>query len=126
MKTVFLSHSSVDKPFVRRLADFLEQGGEIKVWLDEGKIQPGDNIVLAIDRGLRADATLLILSPDSVKSRWVGEEWSAVFWKQVNQGTVKLAPVLFRDCTLPTFLANKLYVDARGDEHAAFREIKTW
>jgi hypothetical protein len=36
MVRVFLSHSSQDKPFVRMLADELETGGEIKVWLDEG------------------------------------------------------------------------------------------
>jgi hypothetical protein len=34
MVGVFLSHSSKDKPFVRDLANALEAGGEIKVWLE--------------------------------------------------------------------------------------------
>jgi TIR domain len=68
---VFLSHSSKDKPFVRDLADALEAGGEIKVWLDEREIDYGENIVLKIADGLDADFILLILSPDSVDSKWV-------------------------------------------------------
>ena len=44
MVGVFLSHSSKDKPFVRDLADALEAGGEIKVWLDEREIDYGENI----------------------------------------------------------------------------------
>jgi len=126
MRTVFLSHSSVDKPFVRRLADFLEQGGEIRAWLDERAIGPGENIVTAIEEGLEADVKLLILSPDSVKSRWVREEWTAVYWDQTNSGVIELATVLHRDCKIPKLLKNKKYFDARANEPDAFRQIKTW
>jgi hypothetical protein len=55
MVAVFLSHSSKDKPFVRDLADALEAGGEIKVWLDEREIDYGQNIALKIADGLDAD-----------------------------------------------------------------------
>jgi hypothetical protein len=48
MVGVFLSHSSKDKPFVRDLANALEAGGEIKVWLDEREIDYGQNIMLKI------------------------------------------------------------------------------
>jgi TIR domain len=40
---VFLSHSSRDKPRVRRLAESL-RGAGLQVWLDEWVIQPGDDI----------------------------------------------------------------------------------
>jgi hypothetical protein len=86
MVGVFLSHSSKDKPFVRDLANALEAGGEIKVWLDEREIDYGENIVLKIADGLDADFVLLILSPNSVDSKWVKEEWSDAYWEQpVNQ-----------------------------------------
>jgi hypothetical protein len=54
MVQVFLSHSTKDKPFVRDLADALEAGGEIKVWLDEREIDYGQNIVRRIQEGLDA------------------------------------------------------------------------
>jgi predicted nucleotide-binding protein len=76
MPSVFLSHSSKDKAFVRELADFLRKDGEIKVWLDEREIHPGANIVTKIAEGLDSDFVLLILSPDSVDSAWVKEEWT--------------------------------------------------
>jgi hypothetical protein len=69
-----------DKPFVRDLADALEAGGDIKVWLDEPEIDYGQNMVLKIGDGLDAEFVLLILSPDSVDSKWVEEEWTDAYW----------------------------------------------
>lgn len=51
MVSVFLSHSSKDKPFVRELASFLESDGQIRAWLDEHEIAPGQNIVSRIGEG---------------------------------------------------------------------------
>jgi len=101
MVSVFLSHSSQDKPFVRDLAGALEAGGEITVWLDEREIGYGENIVLKIGQGLEADVVLLILSPDSVESKWVKEEWTDAYWDQTNSQRTKLAGVLYRDCQIP-------------------------
>jgi tetratricopeptide (TPR) repeat protein len=126
MVGVFLSHSSKDKPFVRDLADALEAGGEIKVWLDEREIDYGENIVLKIADGLDADFVLLILSPDSVDSKWVKEEWTDAYWDQVESQHVKLAGVLYRDCRIPRLLRNKKYFDLRTNQPEGFRLIKTW
>jgi hypothetical protein len=101
MVSVFLSHSSKDKPFVRDLADALETGGEIRVWLDEREIDYGENIVNKISDGLDSDVILLILSPDSADSRWVKEEWTDAYWEQVNDNRTRLAGVLYRDCRIP-------------------------
>jgi hypothetical protein len=50
---IFLSHTSEDKPFVRRLKESLENHGVTKVWLDEAEIQIGDSLIQKIDEGLR-------------------------------------------------------------------------
>jgi len=126
MVSVFLSHSSKDKPFVRELADFLEKDGEIKVWLDERQIAPGQNIVACIAEGLDADFILLILSPDSVESNWVKEEWTDAFWEQTNSRKTKLVGVLYRDCRIPRLLRNKKYFDLRTNQPDGFREIRTF
>ena len=126
MVSVFLSHSSKDKPFVRELADFLRREGGIKVWLDEGEIAPGQNIVSSIRKGLDSDFVLLVLSPDSVRSNWVEEEWTDAVWEQVNRGRTKLVPVLYRDCSIPRLLRNKKYVDLRTNQPEGFRAIRTF
>jgi len=123
---VFLSHSSQDKPFVRELAGFLRQDDSIRVWLDEAEIRPGDNIVSKIEEGLDADVVLLILSPDSVESQWVKEEWTDAYWEQVNARKARLVGVLYRDCRIPRLLRNKKYFDLRTNQPEGFRAIRTW
>ena len=53
---VFLSHNQKDKPQVRRLAERL-RAANLRVWFDEWGIKPGDDIYLAIERGLEASST---------------------------------------------------------------------
>jgi tetratricopeptide (TPR) repeat protein len=124
--SVFLSHSSKDNSFVRELADELGRDGQIKVWLDEREIAPGQNIVTRIKEALDADFVLLILSPDSVDSSWVEQEWTDAFWEQANNRKTKLLGVLYRDCTIPRLLRNKKYFDLRTNHPEGFREIRTF
>jgi len=126
MLSVFLSHSSKDKPFVRELAEFLEREGDIKVWLDEREIAPGQNIVSRIKEGLDSDFILLVLSPDSMDSAWVQEEWTDAFWEQTNNRKTKLVGVLYRDCQIPKLLGNKKHFDLRTNQPQGFRAIRTF
>ena len=84
---VFLSHNQADKPRVQSLAERLRAAG-LRVWFDEWVIQPGDDIYLAIERGLEASRTLVLcLSPAALGSDWVGLERStALFRDPANAG----------------------------------------
>jgi hypothetical protein len=106
---VFLSHNQADKSRVRRLAERLRAAG-LRVWLDEWVIQPGDDIYLAIERGLEASRTLVLcLSPAALGSDWVGLERSTVgkgnwpFRDPANAGR-RFIPLLLADCKLPDIL----------------------
>lgn len=44
MPSIFLSHSSGDKPMVRKIADGLRQQG-IRVWIDEAEIHIGESLI---------------------------------------------------------------------------------
>src|SRR5690242_2015732 len=96
MVTVFLSHSSADKAFVRDLADALRNGGQIEVFLDEREIAAGENIVSRISDGLHVDFVLVVLSRDAMESPWVKEEWTAALAKSIT-----LLTVMCRDCVVP-------------------------
>ena len=68
---VFLSHNSRDKAKVRALAKRLKDAG-LRVWFDEWVIKPGDDIYLAIERGLEAARVQVpCLSPEALGSDWV-------------------------------------------------------
>ena len=91
---VFLSHNSQDKPRVRKLAERLKQAG-LRVWFDEWVIQPGDDIYLAIERGLEgARVQVLCLSPAALGSEWVALERSTVLFRDpTNQGRRFVPPL---------------------------------
>ena len=69
-RIAFISHSSKDKPFIRKLvADLTAEG--VSVWLDEQRIRVGDSIPERIGQGLaESDIFLIALSENSVGSDW--------------------------------------------------------
>lgn len=118
---VFISHSSVDKVFVTRLATDLRTRAGIDAWLDRWEIMPGDRIPEKLEGGLsEAEALIFVLSPDSVKSQWVEYERQAWLMMQIEEEkraksesrlpARRLLPVLYRDCQKPVFLQPFLHV----------------
>jgi hypothetical protein len=111
---LFLSHNSVDKPWVLRLKQALEERG-LTVWLDRDEIRPGDLFVGALEQGLlESRAVALVISPESLCSGWVREEYSRVLaLTHGGDERVQLIPVLLRDVELPGLLADHSWVDFR-------------
>ena len=120
---VFLSHNSKDKPRVRGLAEELRAAG-LRVWFDEWVIKPGDDIYLAIERGLEAArAQVLCLSPAALGSEWVTLERSTVLFRDPTNAGRRFIPLLLADCELPDALRRYKYVDYRRKTKAAFAEL---
>jgi uncharacterized protein YjbI with pentapeptide repeats len=83
--SIFLSHSSKDKVFARRLYRDLRDLG-INCWLDEKQILPGDSILGEIDKGIRLwDRLLLVCSRNSLSPTtgwWVEQELERALAKE--------------------------------------------
>ena len=110
-KKLFMSHSSKDKWFVRRVADDLKKLGH-DVWLDEHRIKVGESIPMAIQKGIEdADFLIIFLSPNSAFSNWVNNEWVPKFLDEVESGRRKIVPALIEPCEIPTLLKAKKYAD---------------
>ena len=72
--SVFISHTSADKPFARALHDELQKHG-IRCWLDEKQILPGEDILERIDHGIRHwDKLILCCSEPALNNSWWVEE----------------------------------------------------
>jgi hypothetical protein len=120
---LFLSHSSSDKQFVRRLVADLK-ALNLNVWIDEQELRVGDSIVQGISAALTAtDYLLIVLSEASTKSKWVQAELNAALMAQLSNGGTVVLPVRIDDSIAPPLLRDRLYADFRHDYQAGLRSL---
>lgn len=111
MVNIFISHSSKDKEFVRRLKRDLEELGH-EIWLDEGEIGTGDSISKEIEEGIsKMDFLILVLTPDSISSKWVELEWRAALLREIDENKKIILPIYLKSCNVPLLLKERLYAD---------------
>ena len=81
---VFISYSSSDLAFARRLRDALEQTKAISTWHDNLYIRTGDLLYSKIERAIldETDICLFYLSPNALKSKWVKREHETAIKKK--------------------------------------------
>jgi TIR domain len=114
---VFICYSWADKPFVRRLANDISKNG-FKVWFDEFELLPGDSLYEKIQSGIKNSAWfLIVLSPDSVQSKWCKRELHNAMEEEFARNHVYVVPVLCRMCEIPGFLKEKLWADCSGENY---------
>ena len=122
--TVFMSHNSRDKAFVRRLANKLKVDG-IDVWLDEIEIKIGESIHQKVNDGIaKSDFFAIVLSQSSVDSKWVQDELSSAssIEKYQDRG-IFILPILIEECDVPPLLLDRRYANFSEDEEAAYVEL---
>ena len=113
---VFLSHNSVDKKWVIKLKEDLERYG-VSVWLDKDEIRPGDLFAKALEQGLsEAGSVALIISPESVASGWVEEEYyRALSLTKKPEAPLQLIPVILRTAEIPSFIESRTHVNFKDE-----------
>ena len=89
----FISYSHKDEEFAKRIHNDLQAAG-VRCWFAPHDIQAGKKIHHQIDEAIRFyDKLLLILSPDSINSNWVGNEIIRAKKKEDRQDSQMLFPV---------------------------------
>ena len=74
MSKLFISHSSQDDGFVRELRAALADHGQAG-WIDSRELRGGDPLWMEIQRAIEAaSAFAVVVSTDSLQSKWVGKE----------------------------------------------------
>ncbi len=112
---VFISHSSQDKSFVRKLINDLKTKN-LAVWFDEESLKPGDSIVAGISEGLKdTDYLVVVLSQASITSGWVQAELSSALMDQFSNRGTSVIPIKIDDCDVPVLLRDRVYADFRTD-----------
>ncbi|MBZ0305325.1 MAG: toll/interleukin-1 receptor domain-containing protein, partial [Anaerolineae bacterium] len=98
----FVSYARKDQRFVEQLAIDLKRR-DIDVWLDLHNIDPGLSWSRQIGRALDlCSAMILVLSPDSLESENVDDEWNYYL-----DNKKMIVPLLYQECRVP-FRLHKL------------------
>lgn len=125
---VFISHSNLDQPFAAALTELLQRHG-VPFWLSRrnliGAQQWHDEIGAALKR---CDWFVVILSPNSVASKWVKRE--LLFALDDDRYEDRIVPLLHQSCdykqlswTIPFFQM----VDFTGDFDEGCRALlRVW
>ena len=103
---VFISHNKAHAETARLFATALIDQG-VGVWFDEWDLRPGDSILTGIERGLTdADVFVLFWSAQAAASNWVGTELRAYLRRRVDDGTLRIVPMMLDETPLPVLVAD--------------------
>lgn len=111
MPTVFISHSSADKPFAYKLAfELLAEG--IPVWLDKWELGPGDPLISSLDNGLASSArVLVVVSKHAAATQWVQHEVTQTLKAEKRLQKRLLLPVRIDPSGELPDLADRVHID---------------
>jgi hypothetical protein len=116
----FISHSSKDKEFCRRLYARMQEE-RLRVWFDEADMPWGQKLHDALDVTIKQyDKLLLVLSSDSINSEWVKTEIRRARDKELREKRRVLFPI--RLCDFQTIREWKFPDGDTGQDLA--REIR--
>jgi uncharacterized protein YegP (UPF0339 family) len=121
IKQIFISHDAEDAQFARRLADDLQRRG-VSVWIAPESIQPGEDWVSAIERGLQGSSHMIVvLTPAAVDSGWVKTEINAAI-DMAHKGRMKVVPLDVKPCSVPLLLSSYQRISF-SDYNAGFKQL---
>jgi hypothetical protein len=114
MKDFFISYTSADKEWAEWIAFVLEEQGFntiIQAW----DFRAGSNFVLEMQKAATdAARTVIILSPDYLRSGPGASEWAAAFNQDPTGENRKLVPVMIKECKPSGLLASIVQIRLNG------------
>jgi tetratricopeptide (TPR) repeat protein len=102
MSKVFISHSSKDDAFVRDLRMALGDLGQ-DAWIDSRELRGGDPLWTEIKKAIdESSAYAVVVSPDSLQSKWVGKElrYAIKLQKKRGKDAFRVIPLSLNDTRL--------------------------
>jgi len=111
----FLSHSSADKPLATAIYRSLRNQA-VSIWFDRLELRPGDSLLKGIADGIgNSDCLLVLVTETSNQSRWVEKEVGIALTQEVEGKGPRVIPIVVNGCSVPTMLADKIYVSVDQD-----------
>jgi len=106
----FISYTGVDREWAAWIAWQLEDAGYTVV-LQEWDFRPGNNFVLMMDRAMRAQQTVIVLSNAFLEAGYTQPEWARAIADDPQGLQRRLIPVRISPCEVTGLLKPVIYVD---------------
>jgi len=120
---VFISYSHQDKKWATSIADRVREAGH-EVSIDSWNVKVGDNLLNKIKEGLAtADALIFVISKNSLVSKGVMHEFSAIAFGELSNKKQRIIPVLIDKSNVPSYLSQYLYLDLTVNEDAGLDQL---
>ena len=98
----FISHSSKDQEFTEKLYADLQNKG-VRCWYAPEDLKIGDKFRQSINQAIRIhDKLLLVLSENSINSKWVENEVETAFEKEGKRKETVLFPIMLDSSVMET------------------------
>jgi WD40 repeat protein len=121
---LLLSHTSKDKPIIRRLAGKLTKDG-VRVWLDKRMIGPGESIPLAVKNGLLKSRVLAICwSKNYAESERGQFEANTFLFRDPNNRDRRFVPSRLDDHEIEETLRPFLFIDYRKRAKKEYERLR--
>jgi TIR domain len=119
--TLFPVYAPADRKLAERLAKFLEQGADVRVFLEEGELRAGEDLLSKAREARMADLAVVLFSRESMSlsPRWARAQWEGPLVTEPADDGVRIAFLRCDDCVPPKVLAPQF--TARQ-----LRQLKRW
>jgi hypothetical protein len=117
--TLFPCYAPGDREIAERIAQFLQRGADVRVFLDEGQMRAGEDLASKARDARMADAVLVLFSRESLPPRWPRAAWEAPLVTEPAVDGARIAFVRCDNCVPPKVLTPIF-------EARRLREIKRW
>jgi len=120
-RTVFPVYAPGDRELAERLAKFLEQGADVRVFLEEGAIGAGEDILSKAREARTADIIIVLFSRESMalSPSWSRSQWEGPLVTEPAAEGVRIAFLRAGECAPPKVLAPQF-------GRRQLRELKRW
>ncbi len=123
MADFFISYTSADRAWAEWIGYVLEEKG-FSVIIQAWDFRPGSNFVLEMQKAAAdADRTIMVLSPDYLKSQFASSEWAAAFAQDPMGLERKLLPVMVRPCSLTGLLTPLVHIALVSEDEDSARTL---
>ena len=114
----FISYSSFDKDFARKLAAALRDS-RVSPWIDKEQVLAGDDVLEGIGDGLqKMDLLIFLVSKKALRSPWVNRELKFAARREIEEKQVLVLPFIIDETPsrdLPWFLQQSLAMRVTPD-----------